>query len=98
LTRWPLPISAPFGQVGLLKLPDDVSDDQAILLSDIFPTAWFGAELAEVKAGKTLAVFGCGPVGQFVIASARLMGAGRIFAIDTVASRLDMARTQGAEV
>jgi threonine dehydrogenase-like Zn-dependent dehydrogenase len=88
----------PFGHVGLVKIPDDVSDDQAILLSDIFPTAWFGAELAEVKAGKTLAVFGCGPVGQFTIASARLMGAGRIFAVDTVASRLDMARTQGAEV
>jgi threonine dehydrogenase-like Zn-dependent dehydrogenase len=88
----------PFANVGLVKLPADVSDDQAILLSDIFPTAWFGAELAEIRAGNTVAVFGCGPVGQLAIASARLMRAGRIFAIDTVADRLEMARTQGAEV
>jgi threonine dehydrogenase-like Zn-dependent dehydrogenase len=87
----------PFGNVGLCKLPEDVSDDQAILLSDIFPTAWFGAELAEVKPGNTVAVFGCGPVGQFAIASVRLLGAGRVFAIDTIPSRLDMARSQGAE-
>jgi threonine dehydrogenase-like Zn-dependent dehydrogenase len=88
----------PFGNVGLCKLPNDVSDDQAILLSDIFPTAWFGAELAEIRPGDTVAIFGCGPVGQFAIASARLRGAGRTFAVDTVESRLDMARTQGAEV
>jgi len=88
----------PFGNVGLCKLPHNVSDDQAILLSDIFPTAWFGAELAEIRAGNTVAVFGCGPVGQFAIASAKLRGAGRVFAVDTVESRLDMARTQGAEV
>jgi threonine dehydrogenase-like Zn-dependent dehydrogenase len=88
----------PYANVGLVKLPDDVSDEQAILLSDIFPTGWYGAELAEIKPGNTVAVFGCGPVGQFVIASAKLAGAGRIFAIDTVPSRLDMARTQGAEV
>jgi threonine dehydrogenase-like Zn-dependent dehydrogenase len=88
----------PFGNVGLVKLPDDVSDDQAILLSDIFPTGWFGAALAEVGPGDTVVVFGCGPVGQFAVASARLKGAGRVFAIDTVPSRLDMARAQGAEV
>jgi threonine dehydrogenase-like Zn-dependent dehydrogenase len=88
----------PHANVGLCKLPDDVSDEQAILLSDIFPTGWFGAELAEIKPGNTVAVFGCGPVGQFVIASAKLAGAGRLFAIDTIPSRLDMARMQGAEV
>ena len=88
----------PFANVGLVKLPDTVSDDQAILLSDIFPTAYFGAELAEIKPGDTVAVFGCGPVGQFAITSAKLLGAGRIFAIDQVADRLELARKQGAEI
>jgi threonine dehydrogenase-like Zn-dependent dehydrogenase len=88
----------PFANVGCVKLPDEVSDDQAILLSDIFPTAFFGAKLAEIGSGDTVAVFGCGPVGQFVIASAKLLGAGRIFAVDRVHSRLEMARAQGAEV
>lgn len=88
----------PFAHVGLVKLPDEISDDQAIMLSDIFPTGWFGAELAEIKPGDTVAVFGCGPVGQFAIASAKLMHAGRIFAIDANDSRLDMARAQGAEI
>ncbi|WP_437301759.1 zinc-dependent alcohol dehydrogenase [Sorangium sp. So ce388] len=87
----------PFANVGLVKLPNGVSDDQAILLSDIFPTAYFGAELAEIKPGDTVAVFGCGPVGLFTIASAKLMGAGRIIAIDQVPDRLQMAREQGAE-
>ncbi len=81
-----------------MKLPREVSDDQAILLSDIFPTAWFGAKLAEIRPGDTVAVFGCGPVGLFAIASARLLGAGRILAVDTIASRLEMARAQGAEI
>jgi threonine dehydrogenase-like Zn-dependent dehydrogenase len=88
----------PFANVGLVKLPRDVSDDQAIMLSDIFPTAYFGAELAEIEPGNTVAIFGCGPVGQFAIASARLKRAGRIIAIDCIGSRLDMARAQGAEV
>lgn len=87
----------PFANVGPVKLPDEVSDDQAIMLSDIFPTGYFGASLAEIDPGDTVAVFGCGPVGQFAIASAKLMNAGRVFAIDTVPSRLDMARAQGAE-
>jgi threonine dehydrogenase-like Zn-dependent dehydrogenase len=88
----------PYAQVGLVKVPDEVSDDDAILLSDIFPTAWFGADLAEVRPGRTVVVFGCGPVGQLAIASAKLKLAGRIFAVDAVASRLAMARAQGAEV
>lgn len=82
----------------LVKLPDGVSDDQAILISDIFPTAYFGADMAEIKPGDTVVVFGCGPVGQFAIASAKLHNAGRVFAVDCVESRLDMARGQGAEV
>ncbi len=88
----------PFAQVGLVKIPDEVSDDDAILLSDIFPTAWFGADLAEIVPGHTVALFGCGPVGQLAIASAKLKRAGRIFAIDAVPTRLAMARAQGAEV
>lgn len=88
----------PFANVGAVKLPDGVTDNQAILLSDIFPTGYFGAELAHIKPGHTVAIFGCGPVGQFAIASAKLMDAGRIFAIDEVQSRLQLARAQGAEV
>ena len=87
----------PYANVGMVKLPDEITDDQAILLSDIFPTGWMAAEQAEIRQGNSVVVFGCGPVGQFAIASARLMGAGRIFAVDRVASRLDMARAQGAE-
>ncbi|WNG30218.1 glutathione-dependent formaldehyde dehydrogenase [Cystobacter fuscus] len=88
----------PFAHVGLVKLPDEVTDEDAILLSDIFPTGYFGADLAEIKPGDTVAVFGCGPVGQFTILSAKLMNAGRIFAIDCHEDRLDAARAQGAEV
>ena len=88
----------PFANVGLVKLPEEVDDERAILLSDIFPTGYFGAELAEVGDGDTVAVFGCGPVGQFAILSAKLFGAGRVFAVDCLADRLEMARKQGAEV
>ncbi|MGQ9424530.1 zinc-dependent alcohol dehydrogenase [Gilvimarinus sp. F26214L] len=88
----------PMAAVNLCKLPDDITDDQAILLSDIFPTGYFGADLADIKPGHTVAVFGCGPVGQFAIASAKHMDAGLIFAVDSVPDRLEMARRQGAEV
>jgi threonine dehydrogenase-like Zn-dependent dehydrogenase len=88
----------PFADTNLVRLPDQVSDTQAILLSDIFPTGYFGAVLAEVGLDKTVAVFGCGPVGIFSIVSAKLLGASRIFAIDTVPSRLEMALAQGASV
>jgi threonine dehydrogenase-like Zn-dependent dehydrogenase len=88
----------PFAHINLIKLPDAITDDQAILLSDIFPTAYFGADMANIKHGHTVAVFGCGPVGQFAIASAKLMGAGRVFAVDHLPDRLEMARRQGAEV
>ena len=88
----------PYANAGLVKLPQAVSDDQAIMISDIFPTGYFGAEIAEIVPGDTVAVFGCGPVGQFAIASAKLLGAGRVIAIDTIASRLEMAQEQGAEI
>lgn len=88
----------PFAASNLVSLPDELDDDRAILLSDIFPTGWFGAELAEIAEGNTVAVFGCGPVGQFAIMSARLQGADRIIAIDRYPDRLEMAQAQGAEV
>src|SRR4051812_14303811 len=88
----------PFAHTNLLKLPDEVSDEQAIVLSDIFPTAYFGADMAGIRPGNSVVVFGCGPVGQLVIASCKLMRAGRIFAIDCIADRLEMAKEQGAEV
>jgi threonine dehydrogenase-like Zn-dependent dehydrogenase len=88
----------PYAHVGMVKIPDNVTDDQAILISDIFPTGWFGADLADIHPGSTVAVFGCGPVGQFAIASTRLMGAGRIIAIDHHDDRLEMAQRQGAEI
>lgn len=86
----------PWAHVNLVRLPDAISDDQAILMSDILPTGWFGADLANIEEGHTVAIFGCGPVGQFAIAAARVMGA-RVIAIDHVQDRLDMARRQGAE-
>jgi threonine dehydrogenase-like Zn-dependent dehydrogenase len=91
-------VRVPFAAINMVKLPEEVGDDDAILLSDIFPTAYMSAELAAIHPGRTVAVFGCGPVGQFAIASAMLMNAGRVFAIDAIPSRLEMARAQGAEV
>lgn len=64
----------PLADPTLVKLPADLDDDRAILLSDIFPTGYFGADRAEIKPGDTVAVFGCGPVRLFAVASARLMG------------------------
>lgn len=88
----------PYANIGPVKLPDSVSDEDAIMLSDIFPTGYFGADLAEIGDGDTVAVYGCGPVGQFAIKSAFLMGAGRVIAVDRIDSRLEMARTSGAEI
>ncbi|HYC90511.1 MAG TPA: zinc-dependent alcohol dehydrogenase [Thermoanaerobaculia bacterium] len=91
-------VRVPFAHVNLVKLPESVTDDQAILLSDIFPTGYMAADIAEIVEGDTVAVFGCGPVGQFAIASAMLLGAGRVLAVDHHPSRLAMARALGAEV
>ena len=87
----------PFAPVNLVEMPESLADEQAILLSDIFPTGYFGADIARVKPGKTVAVFGAGPVGLFAIMSAFQMGASRVFAVDTIPSRLDLARQLGAE-
>lgn len=90
-------VRVPYANANLVPLPDAVIDEQAIVLSDVLPTGWFGARLAEVGPGDTVAVFGCGPVGQLAIASAWHQGAGRILAVDSVADRLETARSQHAE-
>lgn len=88
----------PFANVGLVKLPDEIGDEEALLLSDILPTAYFGAIMAEVQRGDNVAIFGCGPVGLLAIACCQHLGAGRIFAVDGIPARLEMARHLGAEV
>jgi threonine dehydrogenase-like Zn-dependent dehydrogenase len=88
----------PYANVGLVKLPDEVTDDQAILISDVFPTGYQAADIAEIRDGEIVCVFGCGPVGQFAIWSAKHLGAGRVIAVDAVPDRLEAARLQGAEV
>lgn len=90
-------VRVPFAHVNLVKLPHGITDDQAILLSDVFPTGYMGAVNAEIKPGNVVAVFGCGPVGLFAILSARLLGAGRVIAVDRIADRLEKARELGAE-
>jgi threonine dehydrogenase-like Zn-dependent dehydrogenase len=88
----------PFADVGPLKIENGFSDDQVLFLSDIFPTGYMGAEMCGIKQGDVIAVWGAGPVGQFAIASAFLLGAERVIAIDRFKYRLDMAREHsGAE-
>jgi threonine dehydrogenase-like Zn-dependent dehydrogenase len=82
----------PFADVGPLKVDDDLTDDQALFLSDILPTGYMGAEMCDIKPGDVVAVWGAGPVGQFAIASAYLLGASKVIAIDRFQYRLDMAR------
>jgi threonine dehydrogenase-like Zn-dependent dehydrogenase len=91
-------VRVPFGNHNLVKLPSSVSDDKAILLSDIFPTAYFAVDIAKVKKGDIVLISGCGPVGQFAIAGCQLRGVSKIIAVDTVPSRLAMAQRQGAEI
>jgi threonine dehydrogenase-like Zn-dependent dehydrogenase len=85
----------PFADIGLLKVPAELSDDQVLFLSDIFPTGYMAAEHCDIRPGDIVAVWGCGPVGQFAIKSAALLGAERVIAIDRVPYRLRMAREQG---
>jgi threonine dehydrogenase-like Zn-dependent dehydrogenase len=87
----------PYAYHNLIKLPDHVNDDQAILMSDIYPTAFYGAILAEVREGDVVAVWGCGPVGLFSVLSAFQLGAHRVIAIDGLPDRLERARLLGAE-
>jgi threonine dehydrogenase-like Zn-dependent dehydrogenase len=85
----------PFADVGPLKVPDEVTDEQALFLSDIFPTGYMAAEVCNIQPGDIVAVWGCGPVGQFAIKSAYLLGAERVIAIDRFEYRLRMARERG---
>src|SRR5579885_429559 len=87
----------PFADVGTLKVPSTLSDEQVLFLSDIFPTGYMGAEMCDIKPGDTVAVWGCGPVGQFSIKSAFLLGAERVIGIDRIPERLRMAEASGAE-
>jgi threonine dehydrogenase-like Zn-dependent dehydrogenase len=82
----------PFADVGPLKVPDGIPDDQVLFLSDILPTGYMGAEMCNIQPGDVIAVWGAGPVGQFAIASAYLLGAERVIAIDRFPYRLRMAR------
>lgn len=86
----------PFANVGPLKIESDLSDEKVLFLSDIFPTGYMAAENAQIQPGDTVAVWGCGPVGQFAIASAFMLGAARVIAIDRLSERLEMARSLGA--
>jgi threonine dehydrogenase-like Zn-dependent dehydrogenase len=89
----------PFADVGPLKIESDLGDEQVLFLSDILPTGYMGAEMCGIEPGDVVAVWGAGPVGQFAIASAFLLGAERVIAIDRIPYRLEMAhRNTGAEI
>lgn len=90
-------LRVPYADVGPIVVPEGLTDDQVLFLSDIFPTGWMAAENCDIRPGQTILVFGCGPVGQFAIRSAFMMGAERVIAIDEVPERLQMARDAGAE-
>src|SRR6187200_2735582 len=84
-------VRVPFADVGPIKIESDLPDEKVLFLSDIFPTAYMAAENAEIESGDTVAVWGCGPVGQMAIQSAWMLGAGRVVGIDRVPGRLSMA-------
>jgi len=90
-------LRVPYADVGPIKVPASLSDEQVLFLSDIFPTGYMAAEFCTIQPGDTIAIWGCGPVGQFAIRSAFLLGAERVIAIDSVPERLALAREAGAE-
>lgn len=85
-------VRVPFADVGPMKIPDDMTEEQVLFLSDILPTGYQAAEMGEIKPGETVVVFGCGPVGLFAQKSAWLMGAGRVIAVDYLDYRLEFAK------
>lgn len=87
----------PCADFGGFKVPDELTDEQVLFLTDIFPTGFMAADNCGIEPGQTVAVWGCGPVGQFAIRSAFLLGAGRVIALDNVPERLELARKGGAE-
>jgi threonine dehydrogenase-like Zn-dependent dehydrogenase len=90
-------VRVPFADVGTIKIENGFSDEQVLFLSDIFPTGYMAAEQCNIQPGDTVAIWGCGPVGQFAIRSAFLLGAERVIAIDRFPARLQMARDGGAD-
>lgn len=90
-------LRVPFADVGPIVIPDGIPDEKVLFLSDAFPTGYMAAENAQIEDGDTVAVWGCGPVGQFAIRSAWMLGAGRVIAIDNVPERLKMAEDGKAE-
>jgi threonine dehydrogenase-like Zn-dependent dehydrogenase len=90
-------VRVPFADVGPMKIPDSVSDEQALFLTDIFPTGYMASENCNIKGGDVIAVWGAGPVGQFAIKSCFMLGAARVIAIDNVPTRLELAKKSGAE-
>jgi threonine dehydrogenase-like Zn-dependent dehydrogenase len=88
-------VRVPFADVGPMKVPDGLADEQVLFLTDIFPTGYMAAENCNIQQGDTVAVWGCGPVGQFAIKSAFLLGAERVIAIDRIPERLKMAKEWG---
>ncbi|MBB1248838.1 zinc-dependent alcohol dehydrogenase [Rhizobium sp. G21] len=89
-------LRVPYADVGPIKVPDGLTDEQVLFLSDIFPTGYMAADFCDIQPADTIAIWGCGPVGQMAIRSASLLGAERVIAIDTVAERLELARAAGA--
>jgi threonine dehydrogenase-like Zn-dependent dehydrogenase len=89
-------LRVPYADIGPLKVPAGLTDEQVLFLSDIFPTGYMAADFCNIQQRDTLAIWGCGPVGQMAIRSAFLLGAERVIAIDTVPERLAMARAAGA--
>jgi threonine dehydrogenase-like Zn-dependent dehydrogenase len=89
-------VRVPFADVGPLKVPSHLTDDQVLFLSDIYPTGYMAAEMCNIQPGQTVAIWGCGPVGQFAVRSALMLGAGQVLAIDDSEERLKMARESGA--
>jgi threonine dehydrogenase-like Zn-dependent dehydrogenase len=87
-------VRVPFADVGPLKVPAFLDDEKVLFLSDILPTGYMGAEMCNIQPGDTIAVWGAGPVGQLAMASARLLGAERIIAIDRYSYRLELALTK----
>jgi threonine dehydrogenase-like Zn-dependent dehydrogenase len=85
----------PFADATHIKVPDSLSDEQVLFLGDIFPTGWQAAVQCDIQPTDTVAIWGCGPVGQMAIRSAILLGAEQVVAIDCVSERLSMARASG---
>jgi threonine dehydrogenase-like Zn-dependent dehydrogenase len=91
-------VRVPFADVGPMKIPEELTDEQVLFLTDIFPTGYMAAENCNIRPGDTVAVWGCGPVAQFAIQSAYMLGAERVIAIDRIPERLQMAREKSRAI